>query len=71
MAQRPSVEAGRKGDELAAQGRGQPQLSSFEGHAVAGLHPPNRVIGPVGQWRQLGRIGTVTDVVATGGHRQG
>ena len=53
----PATVGGRqaKGVGLAAQGIGQPQLASPEGHPAAGLDFADLIVGAVGQRRQPGQ----------------
>ena len=69
----PATVGGRraKGDGLTAQGLGQPELAPLEGHPAAGLDFADLIVGAVGQRRQLGGVGSGTDVIATGGDGQG
>ena len=57
-----------EGEQLTPQALGDLEAPTLERHPAALAHPPALIVGPVGQGRQLGRIGPRPDVVATGGH---
>ena len=58
-------------DRFAAQALRDPQPAALEGHPAAQPHAAALAVGPVGQGRQLGRIGAGADAIATGGDGQG